>query len=301
VSRTQWLDFEELYLSHPSVDAFLQEFNAADSTRRAWILRNHLKTGVSDPIELEQRDGADFLLGYYAMLEIASLIGYVEEPLPDAVVSKARAILSDAAMRDYYSDFYPVELPKLFLKRLEGTWTKRVVPKAELSLMFWSFQGFVSRNLENPTLSTLMRFLDGFFSTDEKGDVISIQSIAETFGKPEQVLMIFLRERKEMTVNEKLVDGIREFFEFAKEFDALLSKATDSYLRAELWLYYNYYFQGPLSEALYKHLSEAAQHIREVNAKSQDVESLRSREAFEQYWQAIERLRSGIYGSAILG
>jgi hypothetical protein len=301
VSRAQWSDFDELYLNHPSVGAFLHQFHMVDASSLAWILRNHLKTGVSDGREQELRDGADFLLGYYAMLEIASLIGYVEEPLPAAVAAEALAILSDPAMTDYYSIFYPVELPKLFRQRLEGTWRQRVEPKAELSLVFWRFQGFVSRNRENQALLTLMRFLDGFISKDEKGNVISIESIAETFGNPEQVLMIFLRERNQMTVADQVVDGIREFFEFAKEFDALLSKATDSYLRAELWLYYNYYFQGPLSEALYKHLSLAAQHIREVNAKSQDVESLRSREAFDQYWQAIERLRSGIYGRAILG
>ena len=301
MSRARWSDFEELYLSHPSVGAFLQQFHEVDASSLAWLLRNHLNNGVSDGREQELRDGADFLLGYYAMLEIASLIGYVDEPLPAAVASDAYLMLSAPAMKDYYSAFYPVELPKLFLKRLEGNWTRRVEPRAELSLAFWRFQGFVSRNRENQALLILMRFLDGFISSDEKGNVISIESIAQTFGNPEQVLMIFLRERNQMTVSEQVVDGIREFFEFAKEFDGLLLKVPDPYLQAELWLYYNYYFQGPLSDELYKHLSLAAQHIREVNAKSADVESLRSREAFDQYWQAIERLRSGVYGKAILG
>lgn len=301
MSRARWSDFEELYLSHPSVGAFLQQFHEVDASSLAWLLRNHLNNGVSDGREQELRDGADFLLGYYAMLEIASLIGYVDEPLPAAVASDAYLMLSAPAMKDYYSAFYPVELPKLFLKRLEGNWTRRVEPRAELSLAFWRFQGFVSRNRENQALLILMRFLDGFISSDEKGNVISIESIAQTFGNPEQVLMIFLRERNQMTVSEQVVDGIREFFEFAKEFDGLLLKVPDPYLQAELWLYYNYYFQGPLSDELYKHLGLAAQHIREVNAKSADVESLRSREAFDQYWQAIERLRSGVYGKAILG
>jgi hypothetical protein len=298
-SQASWAELKSLFGEQPETRRFREFWYRADKRERSNLLRNHRVEGqsVRDLVEVDLRGGADYLLGYYSILEIASLIRYVEGTPPDG--RDILPILRDEAMVRYYDEYYPVLLPKLFRERLSGSWSRQFDPSAENSLAFWRFQGFVARNRTNDDLNLLFSFLDGFAVKGPDGSPLSLESVAEEFGRPEQLLATLLREPAHQSTSDRVINGLREFFEFAKEFDSLLATVENEWLRSEMWLFYDYYFRS-LRTQLGRQLDAVATKIRAVNERADDPESLSSRVNFERYWSAIQRMMSDECGQPIL-
>lgn len=87
-----------------------------DEEELSWLLRHHREGGLTNK-EIWRRDYFDYLLAYYAILEIALLIGFVDViPIPDR--NRALMELRQTGIRKYYEENYPVELPARLRKRL---------------------------------------------------------------------------------------------------------------------------------------------------------------------------------------
>lgn len=294
-----WDDLSMLFGERDETKEFLHFWNHADLAARSRILRDHKKDpdGVTDPFEQRCRSGADFLLGYYAVLELAMLTGYAPGEPPSALRDDALAFLQDSTARSYFEESYPVLLPVLFRERLLGKWNRTATSESSRAT-FWRFLGFVARTREDVMLNKFLSFLDGFVI---QGGRNMYAAIAKEFSDPVRLLSNLLKESGDRSAQEEIVLGLRSFFEFAKEFDEILRRTQDTVLRAELWLFYDYYFRA-LGSQLGKQLDQAAAAIRRGAAtQERTLEAVRSSEIFDQYWAAVERLRDeNTYGRPVL-
>lgn len=109
---------------HAGAQEALKFFSAARSGRSrrslARLLRHHDDDPISDK-ETWERDNFDYLLGFFSMVEVGCLAGFLSPTLPSKHAAIARRILKDKDVRRYYEEHYPVLLPQAHLRRVEGT------------------------------------------------------------------------------------------------------------------------------------------------------------------------------------
>ena len=85
----------------------------------AVLLRSHwIKQPTEE--EIRDRDAVDLIIDYYSILEVASAAGCVPDPLPEDLRVSALKRLTRPAVRRYYTNYYPLLLPKFFVQRLIG-------------------------------------------------------------------------------------------------------------------------------------------------------------------------------------
>jgi hypothetical protein len=109
------------------------------------LLRHHDEPPrwISDK-ETRRRDAFDYLLEYYGILEIASLIAYVPASIPTKLKLSAKRNLGVPALRKYYNKKYPQLLPQLFRLRVLGkNKSRQEGPDEILSTLFAHFLVFV--------------------------------------------------------------------------------------------------------------------------------------------------------------
>ena len=84
----------------------------------AVLLRSHWMKRPN-PDEIRDRDAVDLIIDYYSMLEVASVAGCVPDPLPDELRDSALKRLTRPAVVRYYTNYYPLLLPRFFVERVK--------------------------------------------------------------------------------------------------------------------------------------------------------------------------------------
>ena len=132
------------------------------------LLRHHDEEPPISDRETRQRDSVDFLLAFYSLLEIASMIRYIPNTFPETFREEAIWNLSNRATVRYYEEHYRILLPRLFRLRLKED--RRLHEKEEdeaSKTLFQRFLGIHNRVEADDEIELFQWFLDDGSTGDD--------------------------------------------------------------------------------------------------------------------------------------
>lgn len=298
----------------PGDAATLREINLRDLTRRyrdqtgaaealpvlaslsdpelEHLLRDHRTEGIYDALEVQRRDAVDELLTFYGRIEIASIVGFVPDPLPDDFRQQAAAHLSRPAVNRYFTEFYPLQLPRLLMRRLQGTPVESRIDPSAGNALFLEFMDTVSLTEGDPEVDVILWFLDdGWRKTSSIVDVLAVLE------DPDRFLAALVDPDEEGRAPSPVTEGVRglrEYLLFCSRFDALLRRtAPYPVLQAAFWHDQAYWFIN-LRDKVGAALRQAVDAIAAWGAEEPEAS-----EGLPELQSAIDRLLSGEYGRAM--
>jgi hypothetical protein len=219
-----------------------------------WTLRHHDETGAIHWTETYIRDGFDYLLSYYGLIEISTLIGLVPNPLPKEQRDIALQQLSHPAVKRYYEKNYPVLLPRLLRLRLEGRWKKRIRPSKQTTALFILFLE-ISRPVDfDKNVETFLWFLD-----DGLRSGYDIDDVNEALRSSTDFVRHSSKTRRPSAL-DRGVQGMTEYLGLLGELHALLESTDDRLLRSAFWHWHGYWLGG-LRHQMSGNLTKAITHV----------------------------------------
>lgn len=222
---------------------FLERRVGRGSDRRLRsLLRDHVSSGITVDDDTWIRDSFDFLLAYYAILEIASIAGYIGQPDANTVAS-ARAHLEQPDVVRYYEEHYPLLLPALFRERLEGRNQLRETVRAEADQL--RAQSLVMRFTQLIGARNADWDIDRFLFLMDDGEVggVDWRSLLRPLADLDQYLSITGKSGDDDDPGAQALRGFTKFIEFCENLERLLQSAADfTLLQAAMWHYNAYWF-----------------------------------------------------------
>lgn len=213
-----------------------------------YLLRRHHPEAPISNRETWDRDSFDYLIGAYGILEIASLIAVVPDPVPPRVGAPALLHLSHPAVRRYYESHYRLLLPRLFRLRLEGKYEAREERGATTASLFMRFLDLHDYMEADPQVENFLWLLDGGYRKVNLDDVLKAFKDKDTFLKvmtrplTKHKLGSQTRRDRDDQLTFSLL-GMQKFFWFCLEFEVLLDEATAlPRLQSAFWFAYEYWF-----------------------------------------------------------
>jgi len=246
------------------------------------LLRHHRERGLRNK-EIWQRDYFDYLLAYYAILEIALLIEFVDAiPVQDR--NRALRQLSQTGIRKYYEENYPLELPARLRKRLQGLETSRIKDKdGRLTAIFLEFAALTAYFETDEDLEVFLWFLEA-----GGRDSYWYKDLLRVLASSKLLMASMTKDPDEKTALDQSVEGFGKFLEFCVQLDALLAACEASKpLQSALFLYYAYWFKR-LRKIMGSQVSAALKKYAEADSEKEQGFVARAREA-------IDRLLAGTY------
>jgi hypothetical protein len=282
-------DLAQMYRDAPrtaKARQLLDDIAAGRSKRDlAHLLRHHDDEAISDR-ETWWRDAFDYLLEYYSLLEIASLIRYVPDPLPPAELDAALKNLSHPAIKQYYERHYPLMLPRLLRARLTGKW--QAVESGDRHLaheLFARFLGILNHLTEDEEIEVFQWFLDG----GTRGDH-DIDDTIKILRNPRETFQTLQSRPKRGDHARKSVHGAQKFLGFCAELDQLLADADKTPLfRSAMWTFHSYWFdriEDSIAGRLEKMLDGFLKWGSEQPAQKSDERRRQIETEAETFWKA---------------
>jgi hypothetical protein len=273
-------------------DQYLQQ---ARPDELAHLLRFHGDDPVVDASDIYLRDCVDQLLSFYSLLEIALLISFVPEV--DAGVDFWRRIrrnLSMDAVREYYESKYPLLLPVLLRKRIDGDLLLKV-DGSEIARLFLDFLSLEDRFRQDQDVQIFLRLVDDFTVRE-----IRFDDLLDLVGRQDEFLGRILKSPEERDVLDQGVSGFRRYVDFLGALVELLDSARIyPVFQSALWQYYCYWFVEMRSKLTDKVVS-AASRFRAWDAIQSDETKRASVVGFiEETKRIVGDLTSGEYGTAL--
>jgi hypothetical protein len=261
----------------------------------ARLLRHHGERPIDSEREIWQRDSFDFLVAFYGILEIASIIGYVPVPLPSARKSEFLEDLSNSSVKKYYEENYPLLLPGLCRLRLEG---KLSIVEASsdnrVHSLFQSFLSLESRQRTDDDVDLFLWFLDDGFS-----DGYSLQDVVGCLLNRSTFLKRILKSPERQDDLDSAVCGFGKLLSFCIDFDSFLQRCSGWPLfQSALWHYYAYWFDL-VGESIGPKLLEIIDNFYSWKPEQSRPANKMMREYMDQSRKSIDRLLSGAYGVAL--
>lgn len=255
------------------------------------LLRNHVDDGkgITDELEVTQRDEFDDLLHYFAVLEIACLLGVVPRNLPQEIVSRARAVLKNRAVRRYYRTHYKLLLPELFRRRVSGSGLRITRPKAAVtSASLAAFLDIAALVEQNEDVETFLWMLDdGWYGDVGLADLVDHLRDARKLGRS--------LVTKRPTPLDRAVRGFGRYITFCCTLDALLQRVERwPELQSAFWHYHAYWF-----EFLRTKTGSALDQMVAALSTSSGEEGSGALAHVAQVRGVIFRLTDGHYGAAL--
>jgi hypothetical protein len=231
------------YLFGTSAGVAYRNFQRWDDDRLGVVLRHHNQTdkeGLSDE-ETWRRDEFDYLLGFYGIVEIAAMIGFVGK-MPAEFRDAHLPILRHPAVRRYYEWNYPLELPRRLRKRLmEGM--AGVEPHRRLSVKFFAFLELTRVIERDDDVESFLWTLDGGWREYPSGTECDIDIVRKALRKPERFIEALQIPQKERNEVQLALNGFYKFIQFCEEFEKLLCQLQAVPEVAEaMWLHHAYWF-----------------------------------------------------------
>jgi len=298
--------------------ALLLEAAAGRSKRDLFVLLRHHDEGTISDGDTRVRDGFDYLLGFFSLLEVAAISGYLPAEFPRDTRVWLLELLENLPLRIYAEENYPLALPLMLRRRLEGI---PVLPAGN-GIDGESFPLFLDISLpieRDPDLEVFLWFLDGGERYDAPSDrMVDIDDTIRLLGSQKQFVGAMGARGKERGQLATSVTGFAKFLDFARAFDQLLRLGTKRTAeRAAFWHYHGYWF-SLLSDRLAKQLDRAIDRFARWESPNVRDEmpaavgrlprrkmngDLLRRQSYEtdrlDLKRAVSRLVSGRYGTAI--
>jgi len=228
------LESLDLRFRDQSTNDGMKFLRTAHDARAAIVLDSHLLRAPSgDAFDI--RGDVDMAMRYYCILELASLVGAIPDPLPAALADETRATLSRAAVRRYYERYYPLLLPQFLLRRLNGQPLRVDFEGDGMSLLSRFID--VSSLREGDNAEMFLDFLDDITINDYGlGDVIRILQNGREF--------VHSMTTKKLNEGDQGVRGFVDFLGFSRELNTFLRQMKSAdLLRSAFFHFHGYWFQ----------------------------------------------------------
>lgn len=247
------------------------------------LLRHHDERQISDA-ETWDRDGFDFLLAYFGMVEVGCLSGFVGLDLPEDYRADAVEILGDGDVRRYYEDHYPIYLPQAHFRRLQGRPIGGDRGVMEIGPDLFDQFFTISQPLEiGSEIETFLWFLDG-----GARDGSDIDDVVEALSRPDRFLEHLAaraddEEDGELPALSAAVQGFPRFLDFSDSLLRLLHLGRDfPILQSAMWHYHGYWL-GQLAQ----HMGSDLRRIQKAMTSWQGLIDSKSR---PEPWVRQERI-----------
>lgn len=204
-------------------------------------LRSHVFEPVRTELEVEIRDGFDFLLNFYSILEIAAISRYippVDEMDPD-LRSRWTDELRRPAVRRYYTQHYPLLLPDLFLERLLQGDT--IVSNVEdLAVPTMRYLQLTSERQKDEAIDVFLWLLDDGNIRGQSWSDLEDALIAATADLSLVTTILTETPRRPLDI---AVRGFFGWIAFCRDLDTLLRSVEDPLARSAMWHHNAYWFK----------------------------------------------------------
>ena len=134
-----------------------------ESRELARLLRDHRKRGVYGQKTIERRARVDSLLSFFSILEISSIANFTSVDDLGELKGFFLSILQISELRIYFEEYYPLRLPQLFFRRLNGqnNLTEDMEDNNHLRLIaFFELDKRFRENIENGYLLMMLDFFE---------------------------------------------------------------------------------------------------------------------------------------------
>ena len=273
------------------------------------LLRHHAERAIVSPKEIGLRNAFDQLLAYYSLVEVGCIAAYLADPLPQAFAEKARRYLTRTEVRKYYEQNYPLLLPQLLLKRLDGSLKLRETNTERSIPLYFQFLE-VNAMIENENVSQFLWFLE-----DGTTEGYAIDDTLEALSEPKQFAKCLMQSPSSRDALDMSVIGFGRFIQFCRHMDSLLRACEGlALLQSAMWHYHAYWFKH-MEVDFGKALAEAVAQVSSWDQKAgssrkptrnwqtlaeQHADPLRvSSISVERTLEAIRRLTSNEYGNVL--
>jgi hypothetical protein len=259
------------------------------------LLRDHAEDAVESEREIRQRDSFDYLVAFYGILEIASIIRFVPVPLPQTRKTEFLADLSDSAVTRYYQENYPLLLPRLCRLRLEGKPSiHETSSDYRVHSFFQSFLSLESRERNDDDVDLFLWFLD-----DGSDAGYGLSDVIECLLNRSDFVKCVLRSPRKRDELDSAVCGFGKLLSFCMDFDALLQRCeTWPLFQSALWHYYAYWFDL-VGGSIGPRIREIIDNFYSWKPEQSSLANHVMGQYMDQSQHSVDRLLSGTYGAAL--
>jgi RNA polymerase sigma factor (sigma-70 family) len=289
-------NFEQLrgaFFRDTGASAAVDLIFSVDDSSLSRILQTHWFS-EPEPDQIDVRDGVDFLLDYFSVIEIGSLCNALPNPLPRDFQAIASTTLNRRPVWNYYSRLAPLALPQLLRRRLEGK------PARLDSHLFIEFSSFLNLSAMRRTEAVYTflwmveggRTFDGFYLRD----------VLRLFAETERLATVALSPSKGSGLDNGL-RGLLEFLSFARSYDSFLQGCSSKpMLQSACWHYHGYWFRQ-IGIKIAGVLAGVIEELRpQVDEPARDIDASHAQDTYASMDAAhtsLQRLVSGLYSLPI--
>jgi len=211
-----------------------------------------------------ERDWFDYLLEFYSILEIASALKSLPDPLPPDHSERAQQELHHPAVRIYYERHYPLLLPQLFRRRLETGEGSQVTFGAEgeedsrerAYYLFSEFLGLAKWMSSDRDIETFQWFLDDGFRDD-----FGISDTIRVIRDRDQFARCISKPERDRNALDDSIMGFQKFVDFCIRFHQLLEAARPfPVMQKQMWQFFEYWFVA-LSDQVGRYVVDAVEYF----------------------------------------
>ena len=203
------------------------------------VLESHL-VQLPSPSRARAREDLDELLRYYSVIELASMVGAVPRPLPDPMATRMRLHLERRFVKTYYTEYYPLLLPRLLLARLHGEPVKSGADDQNNADLLMSFLD-VSSICETPASRAFLRLLDDG-AVGGRGP--GLREVLATLRSPDRLAHYLATPSERQTPAQRGLEGLSDVMRFARALNQYLgSMAQLAVWQSACWHYHGGCFQ----------------------------------------------------------
>ncbi|MDQ6892329.1 MAG: hypothetical protein M3167_06575 [Acidobacteriota bacterium] len=236
-------DLEYQYVERtPGIGAIRRLENPPKTPALATLLRHHDETsgGISDA-QTYQRDEFDYLIAFYGLVELACILGVIEGRLPAVFKKRALKHLTNSAVQKYYEVNYPLVLPQLLVRRLDGRSDLRA--RCSRSIGWGAFERV---RLLGYQIDTSDEEMDRFLWLLDGGSIgrYDINDWLEIFDRPKELVRRLTRKEDDRDFLDDALAGFGRFLHFARGMVRLLEDVDDRIAQSALWHQHGYWFNA---------------------------------------------------------
>lgn len=230
------------------------------------LLRNHLDNPIDSNLEIEERNNIDFLIDYFSILEIGLIANYFPNPLPIKTEKEIDFILSNQFVNRYFTEYYPLSLPKILLNQVLKNRNEKYFYHSDLKNSISLFDRFLMLNQivkNDEDIDQFLWFLDdgwsSGFSISDFWNVLSDRNI----------IKYKLGSSNKHPLNSALW-GFIKYVQFLSDFaDLLRDSKEDPILQSAFWHHQSYWFEhmkeriGDIIKIGISNIRESMNHLNE--------------------------------------
>jgi hypothetical protein len=245
------------------LDELISENN---SQRLRRLLRDHREDPITSSRDVEQRDQVDYLLGYYSLLEVARIAGYVPGNLNQRLRQEMKFILDNSYVKTYYTDYYKLHLPEIAYKRAERNMEVNHNDNLGEVVCFENFL-LLQNTYNDEDIEQFLWFLDDGITNGYS--IRDLQAVLKDRSRLKREL-----ETEDGDILNSALWGFIKYTQFLIDYKKLLVEADGHpELQSAFWHHQSYWFWH-LKKKVGKVIGQALTNIKESVSNSDNMQDL---------------------------